>query len=499
MKKSTLLAYVVTVLATLQFALPVAATEPIQPLLAELTRPNALPYAAAEAPELVPADGQGPTEAGEATPVATLFSLEELRNTADADGDLELPDVDLPISDIPLTLNSKVEYFLYYFQTSGKPSFSRWLSHSARYIPMMKEILKREGMPEDLVYVAMIESGFQMHARSWASAVGPWQFMSETGRRYALRIDQWIDERKDPVKATTAAALYLKELYGLFKGDWYLAAAGYNAGENKILRAISMYNTSDFWEISRGSYLKRETKEYVPKLLAAAIIAKDPARYGFTDIAYLTPIEYDTVTIPSRTNLDLAAQLCGTTYESIKELNPDLRHWCTPPNYPGYLLKIPKGSKQRFEAEYAKVPENKRFTERVLYSRYQARKKDTLKGIARRFGTSPATLAELNGLNAKSRIAGKSLLVPIKQSVDFGHEGRTTRTAAAAKGSFAKYYTVKSGDTLSSLSKRFNVSTKLLSAWNNLKVKVVLKPGRRIIIAKFTEKNGEMVPASTKS
>jgi len=462
-----------------------------------LTRPNAPLLGTPELPGLVPSDNQTAPESTETAPVAALFSLEELRKTGDAEDDLELPDTDLPISDIPLTLNSKVEYFLYYFQTSGKQSFSRWLSHSSRYIPMMKEILKREGMPEDLVYVAMIESGFQMHARSWANAVGPWQFISGTGRHYALRIDQWIDERKDPVKATTAAALYLKELYGLFKGDWYLATAGYNAGENKILRAISMYNTNDFWELSRGSYLKRETKEYVPKLLAAAIIAKDPARYGFTDIAYLTPIEYDTVTIPSRTNLDLVAKLCGASYESIKELNPDLRHWCTPPNYPDYQLKIPKGSRQQFEAEYAKVPEGQRFTERVLYSRYQARKKDTIKGVARRFGTSPAILAELNSLNAKSRIAGKTLLVPVKQTVDFSHEGRTAKSAA--KGSFAKYYTIKSGDTLSSLSKRFNVSTKLLSAWNNLKVKVVLKPGRRIIIAKFTEKNGKMLPAEAKS
>ena len=497
MKRFQLFTYIFIAFTALIYALPAAASDQIQPLLAELTRPNAPLLDTPELPGLIPSDNQASPESTETAPVAALFSLEELRKAGDAEDDLELPDTDLPISDIPLTLNSKVEYFLYYFQTSGKQSFSRWLSHSSRYIPMMKEILKREGMPEDLVYVAMIESGFQMHARSWANAVGPWQFISGTGRHYALRIDQWIDERKDPVKATTAAALYLKELYGLFKGDWYLATAGYNAGENKILRAISMYNTNDFWELSRGSYLKRETKEYVPKLLAAAIIAKDPARYGFTDIAYLTPIEYDTVTIPSRTNLDLVAKLCGSTYESIKELNPDLRHWCTPPNYPDYLLKIPKGSKQLFEAEYAKVPEDQRFTERVLYSRYQARKKDTIRGVARRFGTSPAILAELNSLNAKSRIAGKTLLVPVKQTVDFSHEGRTAKSAA--KGSFAKYYTIKRGDTLSSLSKRFNVSTKLLSAWNNLKVKVVLKPGRRIIIAKFTEKNGKMLPAVVKS
>jgi membrane-bound lytic murein transglycosylase D len=498
MKKISLFTYFCITLSALLCALPAAATEPIQPLLAELTRPNALQPGAIETPALVPTNEHILTAEEEAAPVTEMFSLEELKDSNEEESDLALPEVNLPLSDIPLALNSKVEYFLYYFQTSGKASFSKWLSRSSRYIPMMKEILKREGMPEDLVYVAMIESGFQMHARSWANAVGPWQFVSDTGRRYSLRIDQWIDERKDPVKATTAAALYLKELYGLFKGDWYLATAGYNAGENKILRAMTMYNTSDFWQISQGSYLKRETKEYVPKLLAAAIIAKDPARYGFNDIAYLTPIEYDTIKLPSRMNLDLAAKLSGTTYESIKELNPDLRHWCTPPNYPDYLLKIPKGSKELFETELAKIPEEQRFTERVLYSHYHARKKDSLTSLARRYGTTAAALAELNGISAKSRIAGKSLLVPVKQTVDFSHEGRAVKSASA-KGSYSKYYTVKRGDTIHSLAKRFNVSTKLLSAWNNLKNKVALKPGRRIIIAKFTEKNGEMAPAGQKS
>ncbi len=494
MKKGHLHIYLAIISLALAFALPARATEPVQPLLAELTRPNAPLLGPVEPPALIPADEIAVAAADKNAPVADLFTLEELRDNGDEDVTLALPDSDLPISDIPLTLNSRVEYFLYYFQTKGRASFSRWLSRSSRYIPMMKEILSREGMPEDLVYVAMIESGFQLHARSWASAVGPWQFMSGTGKRYALRIDQWIDERKDPVKATTAAALYLKELYGIFNGDWYLAAAGYNAGENKILRAINMYNSSDFWEISRKSYLKRETKEYVPKLLAAAFIAKDPARYGFTDVAYMTPIEFDTVMIPSRTDLELAARLSGTTYESIRELNPDLRHWCTPPNYPDYVLKIPKGSKQQFEAEYAKITEDKRFTEKVLYTRYKARKKDSLKSLARRFGTSSAMLAELNGLDAKSRVAGKTLVVPVKQTVDFGLEGRETRTADS-KGGYAKYYTVKKGDTIDSLAKRFKTSTKLLTAWNNLKVKVALKPGRRIIIAKFTKKNGEMAPA----
>lgn len=490
--------YCIVIITLLLYALPASASEPAQALLAELTRPNAPLMAAADTPALVSTVEQEDVTEESAAPVAELFTLDELKDKSGDTAELDLPDVELPLSDIPLALNSTVEYFLYYFQTSGRQSFSRWLSRSSRYIPMMKDILKREGMPEDLVYVAMIESGFQMHARSWANAVGPWQFVSDTGRRYSLRIDQWIDERKDPVKATTAAALYLKELHGMFNGDWYLAAAGYNAGENKILRAINMYNSSDFWEISRGSYLKRETKEYVPKLLAAAIIAKDPARYGFSDIAYLPAIEFETVKLPSRTDLELVAKLSGTTYETIRELNPDLRHWCTPPNYPDYELKLPKGTKQKFELEYAKIPEDKRFTEKVLYTNYQARKKDSLKSVARKFGTSPETLTELNGLSKNTRIAGRKLVVPVRQTVDFSHEGRNAH-ASAKKGTFAKYYTVKKGDTLDTLAKRFNVSARLLSTWNNLKNKVALKPGRRIIIAKFTEKNGAMTPSAEKS
>jgi membrane-bound lytic murein transglycosylase D len=490
--------YCIVIIALILCALPASATEPTQALLAELTRPNAPALAALEMPALVSTAEPENVQEQTANSVAELFTLDERKVKTGEAAELDLPDVDLPLSDIPLALNSKVEYFLYYFQSSGRPSFSRWLSRSSRYIPMMKEILKREGMPEDLVYVAMIESGFQMHARSWANAVGPWQFISETGKRYSLRIDQWVDERKDPVKATTAAALYLKELYGMFNGDWYLAAAGYNAGENKILRAISMYNTNDFWEISRGSYLKRETKEYVPKLLAAAIIAKDPSRYGFSNIAYLPAIEFETVKIPSRTDLELVAKLSGTTYDTIRELNPDLRHWCTPPNYPDYELKLPKGTKQQFDLEFAKIPENKRFTEKVLYTNFQARKKDSLKTVARRFGTSVEALSELNGISKNSRIAGRKLVVPVKQTVDFSHEGRSAH-ASAKKGTFAKYYTVKKGDTLDALAKQFNVSARLLSTWNNLKSKVALKPGRRIIIAKFIEKNGAMAPSAEKS
>ena len=418
------------------------------------------------------------------------------------DLELQLPDEELPTSDIPLTLNNKVEYMLNFFQTNGRKSFAKWLSRSERYIPMMKEVLKKEGLPEDLVYVAMIESGFSPHAYSVANAVGPWQFISGTGKRYSLRIDPWIDERRDPLKSSVAAALYLKELYSLFNNDWYLATAGYNAGENKILRAINMYNTRDFWQISQGTYLKRETKDYVPKLLAAAIIAKEPAKYGFADVAYLPPIEFDTVTIPSRTDLDLVAKLTDVPLQTIRDLNPELRRWCTPPDYPDYQIKIPKGKKELFEAEYARIPEDQRYVEKVVYVRYRAGKKDTVALVAHRYGITSEKLAEMNSIPVNQRIAGKILKVPVAVA-SFDTAGDRKRSpeglAAAEKGVFKKYYTVQKGDTLASVSKKFNVSTSILQAWNNLKGRFALKPGKRIVVAKFVEKQGAMVAADEKS
>jgi len=439
--------------------------------------------------------GAAGRRSGYADPSMGELIVIEDQLASDGDFELKLPEGPLPASDIPLTLNGQVEYFIRYFQTSGRKGFAKWLSRSERYIPMMKEVLKKHELPEDLVYLAMIESGFTPHAVSVASAVGPWQFVSGTGKRYDLRIDQWIDERRDPLKSTVAAALYLKELYAMFNNDWYLAAAGYNAGENKILRAIDRYNTRDFWEISKGSYLKRETKEYVPKLLAAAIIAKEPARYGFADVAYLPPIEFDTVAIPSRTDLEVAAKLCNVDYQVVKELNPELRRWCTPPDYPDYELKIPRGKKKVFEQAYAQLPEAQRYVERVVYARYRAKRKDTLASIAHRYGTTPQTLAEVNKVKVTTKVRGRTLLVPVAAEKE--PEVRTAKVEAPRKESskgFNKYYTVKKGDTLASLSKKFNISSRILTAWNNLKDKMALRPGKRIIVAKYVEKKGSMVP-----
>lgn len=452
------------------------AAESTKTLLKELSQPSQITSAFTEAPQYQTAKTAKHDES------FILFTLEELKDGAIFQEDMGIADTETAAA-IPLALNDKVNYFISHFQTSGRKTYANWLARSNRYMPMMQEILRKEGLPDELAYVAMIESGFRLNARSWANAVGPWQFMSATGRRYSLRIDQWVDERMDPVKATMAAAMYLKDLYSLFNNDWYLAAAGYNAGEGKISRAIKQYDTSDFWEISKGAYLKKETKDYVPKLLAAVIIAKDPAKYGFTEVASVPFVEYDTVTINSRTDLELVALLTGTSYQTIKELNPALLHWSTPPNYPNYELHIPKGTKDRFRQSLAVIPESRRFSEKPLYSRYVLKEGDTLKQVADRFESTPAELAKLNGIHKNDQLAGLNLIVPVKHPVNFVRQGRVAEQADVAPAAIT-YYTVRKGDTLYSLARRFNVSVKLLATWNNIRNVVALKPGKRLIVAK---------------
>ena len=232
---------------------------------------------------------------------------------------------------IPAVENDRVRYFVNYFTGKFRGFFERALSRSGRYIPMMAAILQEEGLPQDLVYLCLIESGFSPRAVSKAKAVGPWQFIRSTGLRYGLKINGWVDERRDPIKSTRAAAAYLKDLHLQF-GEWFLAAAAYNAGERKVEKAINRSRTDDFWRLSQMTYLKKETRNYIPKFIAAALIASMPEKYGFGDIAYEPPIEYDEVTIERPMRLEQIAKLARTTVKVIKELNPALLRNITPPN-----------------------------------------------------------------------------------------------------------------------------------------------------------------------
>lgn len=313
-----------------------------------------------------------------------------------------------PKSSIPLVMNDRVEYWISYFQGKGRPHFERYLRRSGKYVPMMRRILREEGMPEDLIYLAMIESGFNTQAYSHAKATGAWQFISSTGRRYGLDADQWHDERRDPEKATLAASRYLKDLYARYN-DWYLAAAGYNAGEGKIDRAIRKYNTEDFWELTQGRYLKPETKDYVPKLIAAATIAKNLKKYGFEDIDYEKPVETVEVTLAKPLDLRVAAKCAEVDYEEIKALNPELIRWVTPVNSSEYKLKVPADVREKFEQNYAALnPDNHLGEDRIKVTKHQ-----TLDKVAKKQGVSPILLAAANDMSPRQSVSpGTELIIP---------------------------------------------------------------------------------------
>ena len=387
-----------------------------------------------------------------------------------------------PAFDIPIIINGKVERFIKYFQTRGRKVFSRWLARSERYIPLMKELLREKGLPEDLVYLALIESGYNPRAYSRRKAMGLWQFRYHTGKRYGLKVDWWIDERRDPVKSTIAAARYLKYLYDRFE-CWYLAAAGYNAGEGKIQRAIKRYKTEDFWELTKYPYLKRETKNFIPKIIAAALIAKNPEEYGFSDISYEEPIRFETVKVPDATDLRVIAKASRSTYEELKRLNPELRRWCTPPNYPDYELKLPYGKKEIFLRNFSKIPPSKR----VTFRRHVVRSGETLSHIALRYRTNIRAIMRMNRIrNLHSIRAGRSLIIPVRGSEGLRkgkmparlnqgrnlleHEGR------------ALIYTVRRGDTLWEISRSAGIDLERLCRWNGIQNASRIYPGDRLKI-----------------
>ncbi len=316
--------------------------------------------------------------------------------------------------EVPVVVNRNVKSFISYFQRSGRKHFERWLGRSQTYMALLRNTLREKGLPEDLSYIAFIESGLNPTAKSRAKAVGMWQFVRGTAQKYGLKVNWWIDERMDPEKATKAAARYFKDLYGQF-GSWYLAAAGYNAGEGRVLRAMKKHRTEDFWTLA--SYrrpLKRETKEYVPKYLAAMLIAKDPKSYGFE----LNPGEslaYDKVRVQQATDLRVIAEAAGTTTEEIKRLNPELLRWFTPPDYPDYEVKIPAGTAQQFEENISKVPVQKR----VVFLKHRVANRETLARISKKYKVPASEIAYLNNLGRTRRHGirlrpGTVIFIPVR-------------------------------------------------------------------------------------
>lgn len=312
----------------------------------------------------------------------------------------------------------RVDSFVTRFQTSLRGFFTDALSRSGRYVPRMSSILQKEGLPQQLAYLPLIESGFRPHAVSRKGAVGPWQFIPGTGRRYGLRIDGYVDERRDPVKSTQAAAKYLKDLHDMF-GDWHLSLAAYNTGENNISRILDLGRADDFWEMSDRGYLYRETRDFVPEFLAALQIAETPEAYGF-ETSNEEPLRYDLVKVDRSLSLSTVAQLSGASTHDIKELNPALHRGVIPPH--GYAVRLPKGSKETFQIAYANMDHSVQPRSPASGRRHRwhrVRRGETVASIADQHQVSVANLLRVNHIrNPRSLQAGRSLRVPLAARAD---------------------------------------------------------------------------------
>jgi membrane-bound lytic murein transglycosylase D len=390
---------------------------------------------------------------------------------------------DTTLNTIPLELNNRVELALKYFQTRGREVLSIWLERTGKYEDMIKAILQQEGVPEDLFYLAMIESGLNPRITSYAQARGLWQFIKATGRAYGLRYDWWFDERCDPMLSTYAAAKHIKHLYERFD-DWYLALAGYNCNPSKIERRAKQYNTNDFWQLRR---LPRQTRNYIPTFIAATLIAKNPKKYGFY-IDKIRPVEYDTIKISECVDLNIIAQCVDTTFEIIKELNPAVLRWCTPPGVKDFVLNIPKGLKQKFLENYQKVPEeNKR-----SYVRHLIKRGETLSEIARKYSTTTDIIKEYNYIYKNLIHAGKYLIIPVAQNKVYYKSFNTVTYSSTKRRSYKKVsyvsghkkiiHKVKTGDTLGEIAELYNTRASKIRSWNGLYYGQHIYPEQELII-----------------
>lgn len=382
------------------------------------------------------------------------------------------------------TFNShhRVQYYLDFFQTVGRERMTIWLSRMPRYEPMIRARLQQEGLPGDLVYLALIESGFSNSAVSRARAVGMWQFMKGTARGYGLQIDSWVDERRDPIKATDAAVRFLRDLNRRF-GSLYLAAAAYNAGAGRVGRGIrrlpddendSIPSDATFFRLYDTRHLHRETKDYVPKLIAAALIAKEPERYGFPR-ASTPPMEaYDSIVVPDMTGLDVLAKLADTTVAALREINPQYLRLATPPGRKS-VVRLPPGRGEPTRIAYAELPASKRIT----FREHVVTRGQTVSGVALRYGVSQRDLLAANPrIKAKKLRIGQRLIIPV---------GGVTSTIVARRVSEGdapvEFHRVRKGETLSGLAKRYDVSQRELRQWNKLGPAGRIRAGQRLRVA----------------
>ncbi|MCH7879584.1 MAG: LysM peptidoglycan-binding domain-containing protein [candidate division Zixibacteria bacterium] len=386
--------------------------------------------------------------------------------------------------DMPIKFNDRVKASIKYFQTDARDAFLRYWSRSTRYLPMLREIIRSYGLPEDLVYLPMVESGYNAKAYSWARASGLWQFISSTGKLYGLKRSWWYDERRDPIKATHAACKYLKWLYKEF-GDWELALAAYNAGPGRVRRTLKRDRATTFWQLR---HLKRETRNYVPLFMAATIISKNPEKYGFDrdEVEFQEPLAFDEVVTKKTLDMRTVARALGVRESVLLDLNPELLRKHTPPKASRWKFKVPKGSSDKFQAVYASL----KSPQQTSWVKHRIKRGQTISTIAARYGVSQYAIRDANNMGRRSRIyAGKTLIVPVPLD---GANSRPPKNRKTSNG----IYIVRRGDSVYEIARSFGISMSSLKNLNGIGSKGRIYVGRQL---KIPGKTGRQSAALAKT
>jgi len=430
----------------------------------------AVPATTEAVPEVAAAAEEGdvqPAEEVEPSPLDELPESAPELSPAELEKDKDLVAEALPEFDIPMVLNNQVVAYAEYFSNRHKELFSRSLERSGRYVERFRSIFEEAGLPKDLVYMAHVESAFKTNAYSRAKAKGIFQFIAATGRRYGLRIDSWVDERSDPEKSARAAAAYLKDLYAMF-GDWYLALAAYNAGEGKIQRSLAQTRRNDFWSLASTRSLRAETKNYVPAILAATLIAKSPKKFGF-DVTLAAPVATEIARIEGQTDLRILGRLANLEAEDLRQLNPQLRRGMTPPGTTTDVY-VPAGLSEALEQAYANQP----VADRLVLARHEVGKGESLGAIAHRYGVSASAIANANRLGKSSTVKpGQELIIPAVAPPTKGFDEQ--RAGAVA-------YRVRKGDTLSRIASRYRTTPGAIASASGIGIHASLRIGQRLVI-----------------
>lgn len=379
--------------------------------------------------------------------------------------------------------NSLIQGFLNYYMGRGRATMENGLRRSGRFIDMARRIFREEGVPQDLVWLGQVESAWSPMARSWAAAVGLWQFIPGTAARFGLYQDAFIDERSSFEKATRASARYLKFLGDRFNGNWELAMAAYNCGENRVERGVERLGSPDFWELYSRGLLPRETRNYVPNILATILIAKNPARFGF-DVAPEPALHYDLVPVDGLVDLRLVADATDTSHDLMLALNPELKQGMTPPTIE-YQIRVPPGKGALLEEALGRIPPDKRASWRMV----TARAGDTFETIARRAQVDAEAIAQVNG---ESLLPGQKVIVPLPETrrnvvltsaaSDTGNSGRSLTSRSSKTKARTIQYRVKRGDTVGELAGRYQTSVREITTLNGLRSSTRLRVGQTLQI-----------------